>query len=193
MLYTTILTWLDNSKYVLLFLGAIVEGPVLMLTSGFFFHLGQFTFLPMYVALVSGDFVADMVWYGVGRFGARQALDKYGKFLRVSPEAVLKIEGWFKKYHERILIISKLTMGFGFALAVLVMAGILRVPFKKYAAINLLGGFVWTGFLVTLGFFFGNVFTLLTFPLKIVFLVIILLAVTVGIRALNRHLRNREI
>ncbi len=193
MLYTTILTWLDNSKYVLLFLGAIVEGPVLMLTSGFFFHLGQFSLVPMYFALVAGDFVADMVWYSVGRFGARQALDKYGKFLRVSPEAVLKIEGWFKKYHERILIISKLTMGFGFALAVLVMAGILRVPFKKYAAINLLGGFVWTGFLVTLGFFFGNVFTLLTFPLKIVFLVIILLAVTVGIRALNRHLRNREI
>lgn len=190
---THLIQWIDASKYLLLFIGAIVEGPILMVASGFLFRLGQLDFLPMYIALVSGDFCADMGWYGIGYFGARPFIFQYGKFFGITPERVEKIAGRFKKYQDKILIISKLTMGFGFALVTLVVAGILKVPFKKYVTLNLLGGFVWTALLVLVGFFFGNVYLLITPSLKIAFVCIAALIVFIAFKFGSRELAKMEI
>jgi|SRR5579872_2043960 len=191
--YHSIFAWVDASKYFLLFFGCIVEGPILMMASGFLFRVGGFDFWPMYLCLVSGDFVADIGWYGLGRFGARHVVFKYGRHFGITPHAIAKIEKRFQKYHEKILIISKLTMGFGFALVVLVVAGMTHVPFKKYVALNLLGGFVWTAFLVTVGYFFGNVYALFTGPEKFVFAVSGFVLFILAIRLANWYLSTKEI
>lgn len=185
--------WIDSSKYVLLFLGAIPEGPVLMMTSGFLYHLGQFDFWPMYSALVIGDFTADISWYCLGRYGTRGFIYKYGRFLNITPEIVGKTENLFNKYHQKILIISKLTLGLGFGFVVLMVAGMFKVELKKYVAINLVGGFIWTFFLLSIGYLFGNIFTLISGPMKIIFLCVIFLIIIFGIRFLNNYLKNMGI
>jgi len=185
--------WIDSSKYLLLFLGAIIEGPVVMLTSGFLYHLGQFNFWPMYLTLVLGDFTADIIWYSVGRYGTRDITFKYGRFFGLTPGTLEKVGGWFTKYHQKILIISKLTTGFGLAVAVLVTAGMFKVSFKKYVTLVLFGGFIWTAMLITIGYFFGNVFIMIPGSMKIIFLVVILFVFIFAIKFLNNHLKNIKI
>jgi membrane protein DedA with SNARE-associated domain len=111
--YLGFLTWIHSSRYLLLFIGAIIEGPVLMVTAGFLLKLNQFNLVPMYFALIAGDFTADMGWYAVGYFGARPLIDKVGRFLNITPEIIAKIEARFKMYQDKILFISKITMGLG--------------------------------------------------------------------------------
>ncbi len=164
-----------------------------MLASGFLFRIGQFEFLPMYLALVFGDFTADIGWYCIGRFGARHLVFRYGRNFGITPNNIEKIEHRFQKYHEKILIISKLTMGFGFALVILVVAGMTKVPFKKYVVLNFLGGFIWTGLLVALGYFFGNLFAMISGPEKIAFAVLGFMAFFFGIRFLNNYLAKQEL
>ena len=53
-------------------------------------------------------------------------------------------------------------MGFGFAVVTLMVAGMLKVSFKRYVVINLFGGFIWTAMLLVIGYFFGNIYTLIT-------------------------------
>ncbi len=180
-------------KYFILFIGCIFEGPVVMMSSGFLYRLGGFEFLPMYIALVSGDFVADIGWYCLGRFGGRPLILKFGNILGINEEMIAKVQERFYVYHEKILIISKLTMGLGFALLILVVAGILRVPFKKYVIINFVGGFIWTGFLITVGYFFGNIYALITGPEKIVFLGTALLVIIIIVKAANKYLIKANI
>jgi membrane protein DedA with SNARE-associated domain len=43
---TNLLNLLHASRYAILFFGAIFEGPVLMLTSGFLIRLGQLELVP---------------------------------------------------------------------------------------------------------------------------------------------------
>jgi len=181
------------SKYAIVFILCIVEGPVVMITSGFLYRLGQFDLVPLYFALMSGDFVADIGWYGVGRFGAKPILHRFGKFLNITPEIIAKIEKRFKTYQNKILFISKITMGFGFALATLIVAGMLRVEFKKYVLLNLFGGFVWTALLLLVGFFFGHLYATLVGPLKIVFIFTAALVVIYALWAINRYLVKTEI
>ena len=77
---------LNFSKYALVFIGCIVEGPIVMITSGFLYRLGQFDILPLYLCLMAGDFVADVAWYIVGRFAARKLINRFGKFFNITPE-----------------------------------------------------------------------------------------------------------
>lgn len=185
--------WLESSKYILLVIGTIIEGPIVMMISGFLFGLGQFNFIPMYLALVLGDFIADILWYCVGRFGTRQVLFKYGHFIGVTPEIIEKVENRFNQYHQKILIISKLTMGLGFAFIVLIVAGIFKVPFKNYVILNLIGGFIWTAFVVAIGYFLGNIFLMITGPMKIIFAIFILIAFIFGLRYASQYLKKKEI
>jgi len=192
-LYSTIYAWVESSKYVLLFLGAFFEGPVVMMGAGFLYRLNQLTFWRLYLALVFGDFAADLTWYAVGRYGAGTIVYKYGHFFNVTPEIVGKVEKRFKTYQNSILIISKLTMGFGFSLATLVTAGLLKVPFKKFVTINLIGGFIWVLIMVGVGFFFGNVYYVVSNPFKIVFVIALIVVVILVIRTVNRFLVNAKI
>lgn len=187
------LDFIHLSRYALVFLGCIVEGPIVMLAAGFLFRLGQFNLIPLYFSLMAGDFAADLGWYAVGRFGARSLITRLGKYVNLTPQALNKIEARFKKYQNKILFISKITMGFGFALATLIVAGSLRVDFKKYVLLNLLGGFIWTAFLMTAGYFFGNVYSQIPPYYKMGFLTLSGLLIITGLWMLNKFLSNQKI
>ena len=185
--------WLESSKYILLIIGTIIEGPVVMMVSGFLYGLGQFALLPMYLALVFGDFIADIGWYCLGRFGTRHTIFKYGHYLGLTPELLEMMEDRFHKYHQKILIISKLTMGMGFAFIVLIVAGIFKVPFKNYVFLNLVGGFIWTALLVTVGYFVGNIFLIIPNSLKVIFVIFIFVAIITGLRYATKYLKKKNI
>ena len=192
-LIENIIAWFEASKYILLFLGAFFEGPAVMIGAGFLYQQGQFNFFQMYFCLVSGDFTADLVWYFVGRYGARSLINKYGKFFNITPEIIAKVEARFKAYQDLILWISKLTMGFGFSLATLLTAGMLKVHLKKYVTINLIGGLIWVFILVFVGFFFGNVYVLVANPFKWMFVVALALLVFFALKIVNRFLVNAKL
>ncbi len=186
-------SFFQHSKYALVFLGCIVEGPVVMLTAGFLFRLGQFEIAPLYFALMAGDLTADIGWYALGRFGAAPVIYRFGKLFNITPEIIQKIEKRFKTYQNKILFISKITMGFGFALATLIVAGLLKINFKKYVVFNFLGGFIWTAFLLTVGYFFGNLYTFVPDSLKWAFLIIAAALIIYVLWAINRYLVKTEI
>ncbi len=155
-----IATWLLTYRYVIAYPLAIVEGPIVMMVSGFLVHLGFFDFWPIYFVLMGGDLTGDVIWYYVGRHGGRPLIERYGHWFSITPESVERAESFFHEHQGKILFISKLTTGFGFAIATLIAAGAARVPFKKYFTINFFGEFIWAGFLFAIGYFFGNLYTL---------------------------------
>lgn len=155
--FSALLAFLEQSKYVLIFLGSFFEGSAVMMTTGLLWHIGTVAFWPAYGALMVGDFLSDITWYLVGRYAARSFFVRWGHFINVTPHIIEKVERRFHHYHTKILIASKLTMGFGLAVPILTVAGMLRVPFARYVAINVLGGIVWILFLMGIGYYFGNV------------------------------------
>ena len=182
-----IAVFIESSKYALLFIGTFTEGPLVMIGGGLLYRLGQVAFWPTYLAMVAGDFTADLVWYWVGYFTARRLIERFGHWVGVTHQGIEEMERLFKKYDLKILTLSKLTMGFGTGTATLLSAGMLRVSFLRYAAVNLLAGFVWTFFLMMVGYFFGNVYALIPWYLQIVFTVVAFAAVFFGLRTFSRH------
>ena len=159
-----------------------------MMATGLLWHVGTVTFWPAYGALLAGDVIADIMWYLVGRFGARSFFVRWGQFINVTPEIIEKVERRFHHYHTKILIISKLTMGFGLAVPILTVAGMLRVPFIRYLTINVLGGVVWVLFLMGIGYYFGDVLQYIPKDFQIAMAIAVPFLFFFALRALSKKL-----
>ena len=186
-----IVAWFITYRYPIALPLAFVEGPIVMLLSGILVRAGFFDFWPIYLLLLAGDLIGDATWYWIGRRGGRSFIKKYGKFVSVTNERIEKVETFFQNYHTSILFISKITMGFGFAIATLMAAGAARVNFRKYMFINFLGGFIWTGFLIGIGYFLGNLYVAIDKGLRWMF---ILAVIAIGLAAaygFGRFMRGR--
>jgi len=182
-----------RAKYPLIFVGALVEGPVLMIAAGFFYRYGVFSLAPLFIALVAGDLVGDIAWYWAGYYFAEPLIRKHGQFIGVTPEIFGKVKGLFADYHEKILFISKITLGFGMAIGVLMTAGATRVPFRKYLVLNLLGEFVFVSALLTIGYFFGDIYTHITPRLKFAFAAVVSVALISLIYGASSYLRKKTL
>jgi membrane protein DedA with SNARE-associated domain len=157
-IFTYALGFSTGIKYFLLFIGVIIEGPILMIVCGFFLKLGALELLPLFLVLLAGDLLADAAWYYVGhRFGESLFL-RHGKLFSITPERFAKVKELFHRYHDRILLISKVTIGFGMALATLIVAGATKVPFQRFMLLNFIGEFVLVAVLLALGYAFGELY-----------------------------------
>ncbi|MCR4328870.1 MAG: VTT domain-containing protein [Patescibacteria group bacterium] len=186
-----IASWLLAYKYAIVYPLTVGFGPPVVLIAGFLLKLGTFTFWPLYFLILAGDLTGDVVWYWVGHRGARKLIAKYGHWMSITQEKVAHAERFFHRHQIKILFISKITTGFGFAIATLIAAGAARVPFYKYMTINTLGGFVWIGFLMGVGYFFGHLYTLIDTSLQWGFLVGVTLTLLLVAYGITKAIRQR--
>ena len=188
----SLLAFIEASRYGLLFLGTLFGSPLVMVAAGYLVHIQQLDFLPAYLTVVTADIVGDIVWYWVGRVGARPFLLRYGSYFGMNQNLMDRIEHRFLKYHERILILSKLTMGFGVAIGVLAVAGMMRVPFWRYLAINLSGELLWALIPLLIGFYFGNISDLVPESLRFGFVAVGFVGAIVLLRYGMKELSKKE-
>lgn len=191
-LLTSFMGFASYYRYPLIAIGTIFEGPILMIASGFLYRTGFFELGPLFVAIMIGDLIGDMFWYAAGRYFAHPILSKRGSFVGITPERFEKINDLFKRYHERILIFSKLTLGLGFAVGILAAAGMAKVSFKRYMIINIIGEFFLVSILIAVGYFFGQVYLNISDNLKIGFLVTVAVLVVSSFYFFSRYIAKKS-
>ena len=191
-IFGSIIAFLQATKYPLIFAGCYIEGTVVMLATGILWHQGVVNFWPAYIALMLGDFLSDLMWYFVGYFGARKGIERWGHRFGLTPGNLEKVERRFHKYHTQILYISKLSMGFGLAVATLTTAGMLRVPLSRYIFINLSGGIVWVFAVMVVGYYFGDVLALIPEQFQIAFSLFMLALAFFGLKWLSQRMASSD-
>ncbi len=168
-LVPSFLLFLSGYKYLFLFVGIIIEGPILMMASGVLIHTGFFSPIPTFLVIMAGDLLGDIIWYYIGYFFAEPFLRKFGKFFKITPEIFNKAKELFQRHHVKILLISKMTVGLGISLATLMAAGTTHVSLKKYISLNFLGEIFLVSMLLSVGYFFGQLYNSIADALKIYF------------------------
>ena len=140
--------------YVLIFLLAIVEGPIVSIIAGFVASLGYLHIVVAYIVVVVSDLVGDLLFYGLGRWGGEPALRRWGRRLGITPERVARFESRFTRHRRKTLVIGKLTHAIG--ALVLVTAGIVRMSIAEFLTVNLLLTLPKSLLLVLVGYYFGR-------------------------------------
>ncbi len=152
----TVIGWLLQYRYVILFPLVIVEGPIITILAGFLASLGSLNLLICYPLIVIGDVVGDVIMYAQGRWGGKPAVEKWGHLFGIKPEIVGQLEEHFKKNPGKTLIWGKISHFLGGP--VLIAAGMARMPLPEFIRFNLLGTLPKSLVLLLIGFYFGQAY-----------------------------------
>lgn len=131
----------------------IIEGPIITIMASILSKLGAFNIFLVFIFSVLGDMIGDVILYGLGyKFGMNFAR-KIGKYIGITEKLVLKMERYFEKHGGKTILTVKATTGLCWA--TFTAAGIVKMDFRKFLKYSFLGGLAWSGFLVTMGYFYG--------------------------------------
>lgn len=139
--------------YWITFILVFIEGPIVTVIAGFLASLDIFNFSIILAVVITADFLADVMYFLIGRWGGRPVMKKVERWTKFRDAQVEKLEKGFQEHAGKTLVIAKFTNIIG--AGILVVGGIARVPFYKFAFYM----FVTTAFksfvLLCLGYFFG--------------------------------------
>jgi len=132
---------------------AVIEGPIVAVVTGFLSGRGYFAWYVAVAALVAGDLIGDMIYYVIGRTGARP-LGRLGARLGLHGKITDALRRGLEQDATRMLLIAKWTHAIGFM--VLIGGGAVRLPVPRFLLVNLLGTVPKIAVLFGLGYFAGD-------------------------------------
>lgn len=83
---------------------------------------------------------------------------KYGKYIKITPDKVNKIEKWFDKYGGWTIVIGRLIPGL--RIITPIVSGTFKVPYKTFWLYTTLAAFIWANIYYFVGKFFGDLLSL---------------------------------
>lgn len=157
----------------------ILEGPITTIIAAFLSSLGYFNVYVVFILSVLGDIIGDIILYSIGYFGGRRALLKAEKLLNVKQSFVERLEQKFKRHGAKIIFSVK--AGTGLCWITFILAGSVKMHFKKFLLYTFWGGIIWSSLLVVIGYFFGYAAEKIEQYIKYAGLVVFVVAVAVVI------------
>jgi len=138
--------------YLILAASAFIENifppypsDLIVLAGAFLAGTGEIGYVPLFIFTSLGGLAGAMVLYFFGYTKGRSFYKKYNRsYFKL--ENLEKIESWFQRWGNLILIISRFAAGIRSLIAI--TAGIGKVPAPKMTLFTLISFFLWYGMLI---------------------------------------------
>ncbi len=144
--------------YWILYPLAVFEGPLATLAGGSVAALGLLKVELVFLISLFGDLTMDLILYAIGFFGNKRLRNFIGRHPKIEIKRQ-KIQAFFEKHGGKVIFLVKITTGLSYI--TFITAGMIRMPLKKFLFFSFLGGIIWSGLLITLGYFYGNLYKII--------------------------------
>lgn len=135
--------------YWTVFVGVMVESigvplpgeTILILASVLAGTTGKLNIIYVAAFAVVAAICGDNIGYVIGKSGGRLLLRRYGEFFHIEPQTIAHGEAMFRRRGPMAVFFGRFIAG----LRVLIgpLAGVLRMPWKRFFIFNALGAFAW--------------------------------------------------
>jgi membrane protein DedA with SNARE-associated domain len=135
--------------------GVPVPGETVLLLASFLAYSQRELKLPLVILVgMIAATLGDNLGFILGQYGGRPLLDRHRRIFRISDEALTRGERLFDRYGVFTVFFARFV--FGMRILAGPMAGVLRMPWKKFVAFNFLGAALWVTAISTVGYLFGR-------------------------------------
>lgn len=131
----------------------VIEGPLVTIVAAMLASWGIFHWSYILFFSILGDAIGDILLYGAGYKWGMGFVKGFGRYLGITEKIVLRMEKYFEKHGGKTILAVKSTTGLCWA--TFTAAGIVKMDFRKFLKYSILGGIIWSGFLVAMGYFYG--------------------------------------
>lgn len=162
----TLFTYFANYGYFVVFFGVMLEnagvpvpGETILLAAGFFAAQGHFHLLEVMAIAALGAIIGDNAGYAIGHRIGRSALERYGRYVRLTPERLGRLEKFFARHGNKTILFARFVAGLRVFAAL--FAGAARMRWRTFLVYNTAGAILWAIVIALLGFLFGQSWNLL--------------------------------
>lgn len=147
--------WAVGTALLLENAGIPVPGETILLLASFLAYSERDLRLPwiMIVGTVAAT-LGDNLGFTLGNRGGRPLLARYQSTFRIQKSTIERGERLFARYGPATVFFARFV--FGMRIIAGPLAGVLRMPWKKFAVFNFLGAALWVSVVSTAGYFFGR-------------------------------------
>jgi membrane protein DedA with SNARE-associated domain len=100
-----------------------------------------------------GCTIGSLVSYGLGAYGGRPFLEKYGRYIMVNQHDLDRADQWFDRWGDSASFISRLLPIVRTFISF--PAGVTKVNLWRFTVLSFIGSFIWCGALAWGGWHFG--------------------------------------
>jgi len=172
--------WAVGATLLLENAGIPVPGETILLLASFLAYSEHDLRLPWIIVVATiAATLGDNLGFVLGQRGGRPLLARYQSIFRIQNSTIDRGERLFERYGATTIFFARFV--FGMRIIAGPLAGVLRMPWKKFAVFNVLGAAVWVSVISCAGFFFGRHWEKLQRGMKrfdvVVAIVVVLVAV----------------
>jgi len=134
--------------------GIPVPGETVLIAAAFYAGLGDLNIFIVAVVAFIGAVLGDNIGFAIGEYGGHPLVQKYGKYVFLSPERLHKAEHFFNHHGGKVVTIARFIEGLRQLNGIL--AGLSDMRWAKFITFNALGAALWVGTWSLIGYYSGN-------------------------------------
>ncbi|MGB9680119.1 MAG: DedA family protein [Minisyncoccia bacterium] len=158
--FETIANLFSLHGYIILFgvltielIGAPTPGETLLTYCGYLVFQGKLNYFLTIITATTGVILGITTSYFLGILLNETLINKYGKYIHLGPKNLEKVQKWFDKYGNHLLIFAYFIPGIRHITGY--FSGITRISFLKFIVNAYSGALIWTTTFVSLGRLLG--------------------------------------
>ena len=130
-----------------------IPSEVVLPLAGFLVGRGDLSLWGAIFAATFGSVAGALVLYGMGRWGGRRLVLRYGQWLRVDEKRLGQAEGWFRRYGDWVVLFARVVPVARSIVSI--PAGTMKMPVLRFVLLTTLGSAAWNSILIGAGVVLG--------------------------------------
>ena len=126
-----------------------IPSEVIQLFAGYLVSQDQMTLVAAVMAGTLGNVCGSWIAWGVGAKGGRPFIERYGRYVHITPKRMALADRWFERYGNKVVFWSRMLPIVRTFISL--PAGVARMPFWRFTILTLAGCIPWVLLLTFIG------------------------------------------
>ncbi len=134
--------------------GVPVPGETVLILGAVYAGTGRLNIFLVALLGFCGAVLGDNIGFAVGHFGGRQLVERYGRYIFLTPERLDKATAFFDRHGGKIIVVARFIEGLRQANGII--AGTTGMHWRRFLLFNAIGAALWVAVWTCVGYFSGN-------------------------------------
>ena len=134
--------------------GVPVPGETILILGAVYAGTGRLNVFLVALLGFCGAVVGDNIGFAIGHFGGRRLVERYGRYIFLTPERFDKTTAFFERHGGKIIVVARFIEGLRQANGII--AGTTGMHWARFLVFNAIGAALWVAVWTSVGYFSGS-------------------------------------
>ena len=170
--------------------GVPVPGETILIAAAVYAGAGQLNIVAVILIGFLAAVLGDNAGFAIGHFGGRALVLRFGRYVFLTEDRLDKAERFFTRHGGKVVTIARFIEGLRQANGI--VAGLAKMPWRRFLAFNALGAAIWVGTWSAVGYLACNHLDAIYAQVKRYELYLLIALAALAVALIIRHLLRRR-